>query len=177
MREASGASSSASRQQRRGGGDQLAVARSHAPVGQDGRVLKPGADAVAAGAFVSWVVSDAVDVWWLRWEVGLVATLVGLAGLPIALGIAIMRYRLHDIDIIINRTLVYGTLTAVMAGIFEVSVVTLQHVLLVLTHAEDSQLAYFVTAMVMAALFEPIKRRIDAFMERQLLRGEDHVGR
>ena len=130
---------------------------------------------MVAGAFVLWVVSDVVGVWWLRWDVGFVAPLVGLAGLPIALGIAIMRYRLHDIDIIINRTLVYGTLTAVMAGIFEVSVVTLQHVLLVLTHAEDSQLAYFVTAMVIAAHFEPIKRRIDAFVERQLLRG-DQVG-
>jgi hypothetical protein len=132
---------------------------------------------LAAGAFVSWVVSDAVDVWWLRWEVGLVATLVGLAGLPIALGIAIMKYRLHDIDIIINRTLVYGTLTAAMAGIFEVSVVTLQHMLLVLTHVEDSQLAYFGTAMLMAALFEPLKRRIDAFVERLLLRGDNQVGR
>jgi hypothetical protein len=100
-----------------------------------------------------------------------------LTAVPIAVGFAVLKYRLHDIDIIINRTLVYGTLTAVMAGIFEVSVVTLQHVLLVLTHAEDSQLAYFVTAMVMAALFEPIKRRIDAFVERQLLRGEDQVGR
>jgi hypothetical protein len=132
---------------------------------------------LAAGALLSWVVSDAVGAGWLRWDVGFVATLVGLAGLPIALGIAIMRYRLHEIDIIVNRTLVYGTLTAVMAGIFEVSVVTLQHVLLVLTHAEDSQLAYFVTAMVMAALFEPLKRLIDAFVERLLLRGDNQVGR
>jgi hypothetical protein len=56
---------------------------------------------------------------------------------------------------------------AVLAGVFEVSVVTLQHVLLVLTHVEDSDIAYFATAMVMAALFEPFKRRIDAFVERR----------
>jgi hypothetical protein len=127
---------------------------------------------LAFGAFVSWVVSDAVGVWWLRWEVGFVATMVGLAGLPVALGVAILRYRLHDIDLIINVTLVYGILTAVLAGIFEVMVVTLQHTLLAITHVEDSQLAYFATAMVMAASFEPLKRRIDAFVERRWFRKE-----
>ncbi len=131
---------------------------------------------LACGAFVSYVVSDVVDAWWLRWEVGFVATVVGLAGLPVALGIAILKYRLHDIDLIINLTLVYGILTAILAGVFEVMVVSLQHVLLVLTHEEDSQLAYFVTALVMAALFEPLKRRIDAFVERRLLQSDDGDG-
>ncbi len=131
---------------------------------------------LACGAFVSYVVSDVVDAWWLRWEVGFVATVVGLAGLPVALGIAILKYRLHDIDLIINLTLVYGILTAVLAGVFEVMVVSLQHVLLVLTHEEDSQLAYFVTALVMAALFEPLKRRIDAFVEHRLLQSDDGDG-
>jgi hypothetical protein len=125
---------------------------------------------LAVGAVVSWVVSDALNVGWLHWEVGFVATMVGLAGLPVALGIAILRYRLHGIDLIINLTLVYGLLTAVLAGIFEIMVVTLQHALLVLTHVEDSQLAYFATAMVMAASFEPLKRRIDAFVERHFFR-------
>ena len=128
------------------------------------------ATVLAVGAILSWVVSDALDVGWLHWEVGFVATMVGLAGLPVALGIAILRYRLHDIDLVINLTLVYGLLTAVLAGIFEIMVVTLQHVLLVLTHVEDSQLAYFATAMVMAALFEPLKRRIDAFVGRFFFR-------
>ncbi len=128
------------------------------------------ATVLAVGAILSWVVSDALDVGWLHWEVGFVATMVGLAGLPVALGIAILRYRLHGIDLIINLTLVYGLLTAVLAGIFEIMVVTLQHALLVLTHVEDSQLAYFATAMVMAASFEPLKRRIDAFVERHFFR-------
>ena len=130
---------------------------------------------LAVGAAVSWVLSDAVGARWLHRDVGFVATMVGLAGLPVALGIAIFKYRLHDIDLIINRTLVYGTLTAVMAGIFEVNVVALQDVLLVLTHEEDSRLAYFASAMVMAALFEPLKRRIDAFVERRLLRRDDQA--
>jgi hypothetical protein len=130
---------------------------------------------LAIGAILSWVVSDAVGVWWLHWEVGFVATMVGLTGLPVALGIAILRYRLHDIDLIINRTLVYGLLTAVMAGIFEVNVVALQELLLVLAHVEDSPLAYFAAAMVMAALFDPLKRRIDTFVERRFLRNNNQA--
>jgi hypothetical protein len=90
---------------------------------------------------------------------------IGLAALPVALGIAIFKHHLHNIDLIINLTLVYGILTAVLAGVFEVSVVAMQHVLLVFAHQEESQLAYFATALVMAAVFEPLKRRIDAFVE------------
>jgi hypothetical protein len=128
---------------------------------------------LAIGAFVSWVLSDAVGMVWLHRDVGFAAIMVGLAGLPVALGIAILRYRLHDIDLIINRTLVYGILTAALAGVFEVSVVALQEVLLVLTHVEDSRLAYFATAMLMAAMFDPLKRRIDAFVVRRFFqRGE-----
>ena len=127
----------------------------------------------ATGALISWVVADAVDAWWLHWEVGFVGTVVGLAGLPVALGIAVMRYRLHEIDLIINQTLVYGLLTAILAGIFEVTVVGLQHVLLALTHVEDSQLAYFGTALLMAAMFEPLKRRIDTFVDRLFFRQND----
>jgi hypothetical protein len=130
------------------------------------------ASTVLAGGFtILHVISDVVNVWWLHWEVGFVATMIGLAGLPVALGIAILRYRLHEIDLIINLMLVYGLLTAALAGVFEVTVVALQHVLLVLTHVEDSQIAYFVTALVMAALFEPLRRRIDRFVERRVCRG------
>jgi hypothetical protein len=126
---------------------------------------------LAGGSTVLHVISDALGAWWLHWEVGFVATMVGLAGLPIALGVAVLRYRLHDVNLIVNLTLVYGLLTALLAGMFEVTVVALQHVLLVLAHVEDSQLAYFATALLMAALFEPLRRRIDAFVERRFFRG------
>jgi hypothetical protein len=133
------------------------------------------ASVLAVGALISWVISDALDAWWLRWEIGFVVTVAGLAGLPVALGVAVLKYRLHDIDIIINRTLVYGALMAVLAGVFELTLVTLQHVLLVLTHVEDSRLAYFGTALVMAALFEPLKRRMDTLVEGRFFRasGDD----
>src|SRR3712207_630754 len=132
------------------------------------------AAAVAAvGAIISYVVSDTLDAWWLHWEGGFVGTVIGLAGLPVALGVAVVKYRLHDIDLIINLTLVYGILTAVLAGVFELNVVALQHALLVLAHVEESPLAYFATALVMAALFDPLKRRIDAFVECHFFRRDD----
>jgi hypothetical protein len=138
------------------------------------------AAAVAAvGAFVYYVLSNLLNVWWLRGEeFGFVVMMIGVVGLPVALGVAILRYRLHDIDLIINLTLFYGLLTAVLAGLFELNVVALQHLALVLTHEEDSQIAYFATALVMAAMFEPLRRRIDAFVERRFVRrnNEDENG-
>ena len=132
---------------------------------------------LAGGSTVLHVVSDAVGAWWLHWEVGFVATMAGLLGLPVALGVAVLRYRLHDVGLIINLTLVYGILTALLAGIFEVTVVALQHVLLLLAHVEDSQLAYFATALLMATLFEPLKRRIDALVEHRFFRGSQQADR
>jgi hypothetical protein len=132
------------------------------------------AAAVAAtGALVLYVLSGWVEAWWLPRELGLALTVVGLAGLPVALAVAILKYRLHDIDLIISNTLVYGTLTAILAGVFEVGVVALQEALLALTGVEDSRLAYFATAMAMAAMFEPLKRRIDALVDRLFFRQED----
>jgi hypothetical protein len=131
------------------------------------------ASVLAVGALISWVISDAVDAWWLRWEVGFVVTVAGLAGLPVALGIAILRYRLHEIDLIVNQALVYAALAAVLAGVFEITLVTVQHVLLAFTHVEDSRFAYFATATVMASLFEPLKRRIDAIVEGYFLQDDE----
>jgi hypothetical protein len=135
------------------------------------------AAAVAAvGAFVYYVLSNALNVWWLHWEeVGFVTMMIGVVGLPVALGVAIMRYRLHDIDLIISLTLFYGLLTAVLAGLFELNVVALQHLALVLTYEENSQTAYFATALVMAAMFEPLRRRIDAYVKRRFFRSNNQA--
>ncbi len=92
--------------------------------------------------------------------------------IPIALTAAMLRHHLFEVEILINLTIVYGLLTAVLAGIFEVMVVSLQHVLLAFTGVEDSNLAYFLTALAMAAFFEPLKRRIDALVERWFYSGQ-----
>jgi len=88
-----------------------------------------------------------------------------------------LRYRLHDIDLIISLTLFYGLLTAMLAGIFELNVVALQHLALVLTHKENSQIAYFATALVMAVLFEPLRRRIDVYVERRFLQSNNRASK
>ena len=99
------------------------------------------------------------------------AHMISLSGLPVALGVSDLRYRLHNVELVLNLALVYGILTAVLAGIFELGVVSIQHAVLVLAHVEDSRIAYFATAMLMAATFEPLKRRIDGFVERRFFRG------
>jgi hypothetical protein len=82
-------------------------------------------------------VVDVTLVWWA----GFVLTVVGLAGNPIGMGVAILRYRLYQIDHIINRTLVYGSLTAVLALVYVGSVVVIQGVLRILTGQSRSWLS------------------------------------
>jgi hypothetical protein len=72
-----------------------------------------------------------------------------------------------------SRTLIYVILTVVLAGIFEMSSMVFQHVLLVLAHVEDSEVTYFATAMLMVALFEPLRRRMGAYVERRFFRRSD----
>jgi hypothetical protein len=93
--------------------------------------------------------------------------------IPVGLAVAMLRHHLFEVELIISITLVYGILTAILAGVFEITLVTVQHVLLVFTHVEDSSLAYFATAMVMASLFEPLKRRIDAIVDGLCFRQDD----
>jgi len=137
--------------------------------------LAYAASVVVLGATLAYGVHGATGVRWI-WDVGITLLAIGLVGSPIAVGIAITRHRLYEIDLIIDRTVVYGSLTAAMAGIYEVTLVTVQHVMLALTHVDGSRLAYFATAMMMASVFEPLKRRIDAFVERYLLEREARAG-
>jgi hypothetical protein len=99
---------------------------------------------------------------------GLVLGLV-LIGLPAAIGIAVLRYRLYDIDRIINRTLVYAALTIALAAVYVGSIVLLQYVFRALTGSE-SQLAVVASTLAMAALFSPLRRRFQGFIDRRFYR-------
>jgi hypothetical protein len=133
--------------------------------------LKWFAYAVAAFAvgiiLVSVITSVDTPPWFERAGVAFF-TLAG-AAYPVAIGIAILRYRLYHIDRIINRTLVYGSLTAMLALIYLGSVVGLQAALRVLS-GQKSTLSIVASTLVIAALFNPLRRRVQEFVDRRFYR-------
>ena len=89
--------------------------------------------------------------------------------MPVAVGIAILRYRLYEIDTLINRTLVYGSLTATLVALYFVGIVVLQRVFVALM-GEQSTLAIVASTLLIAALFSPLRRRIQGFIDRRFYR-------
>ncbi len=99
----------------------------------------------------------------------LIDGLAVFALIPLAAGMAILRYRLYDIDVIINRALVYGSLTVLLVATYFGGVVGLQYALRALT-GQESQLAVVASTLTIAALFGPLRRRVQGLVDRRFYR-------
>src|SRR5215212_9660402 len=84
---------------------------------------------------------------------------------------AVLRYRLYEIDILINRTLVYGTLTLLLGGVYAGTIVLLQEAFRALT-GQESGLAIVASTLVIATLFTPFRRRIQSIIDRRFYRSK-----
>jgi hypothetical protein len=128
--------------------------------------------AMASGLIVlafspeSWGSANTPPLWF---DLLFSVVLVSFGGVPIAVGVAVLRYRLYDIDLLINRALVYGSLTVLLAATYFGGVVGLQAVVRSLT-GQESTLAVVASTLAIAALFNPLRRRVQGFVDRSFYR-------
>jgi len=129
------------------------------------------AAASVTATILAYIIPGVIDTptWFER--LGYALNIVTIPAIPVAIGIAILRYRLYDIDLIINRTLVYGSLTATLAVVYFGGVATTQAIFGALTGQDQQpQLAVVISTLAIAALFIPLRRRIQSFIDRRFYR-------
>ena len=124
----------------------------------------------ASGAFLAvCLVSGPLLFWWTPFDgVWDVIAPLGFAVFPVAVGFAVLRYRMYEIDRIINRTVVYAIVTALLAGLYFGIVIGLQQAFSGLTRGND--LAIAGSTLAVAALFRPARTRIQEFVDRRFYR-------
>jgi hypothetical protein len=122
----------------------------------------------AGGSVLTYTIAETMGARWLEWT-GFIILIAALVSFPISMGVAIVRYRLFEIDTLINRTLVYGSLTITLVALYFVGIVVLQRLFVILT-GQQSTLAVVASTLVIAALFTPLRRRIQAFIDRRFYR-------
>jgi hypothetical protein len=139
--------------------------RSHGVERQQLKVLLYPVALIAVGFAVAVVsaILLRVDVPF-AWE----AMIIGLAGVPIAAGIAILRYRLYDIDVVIRRTLIYGVLIAILGAVYVALVVGLQTLMSAVTGGQTLPVA--LSTLTIAALFGPVRAQVRRVIDRRFYR-------
>jgi uncharacterized membrane protein YhdT len=148
--------------------------RLHRAIGVERQQIKwivYAAAASVSSTTLAYTIPGVIDtpLWFER--AGFALNIAFIPAIPISIGIAILRHRLYDIDIIINRTLVYGSLTATLVAVYFGGIVLLQRLFVALTgHEEQPQLAIVVSTLAIAALFQPLRRRIQSFIDRSFYR-------
>jgi len=85
-----------------------------------------------------------------------------------ALGVAMLRYRLYEIDFIVNRALVYGAMSGIVAGIYAASITLTQRLFLAATGNDSSDAAIVLTTLILASTFTPIRTRVQAFVDKRI---------
>jgi hypothetical protein len=103
-------------------------------------------------------------------DIGVFLFGIGVAAIPTAIGVAILKYRLYDIDVIINRTLVYGLLTVVLGMVYVVGVVGVGTLVRQVTGQERNNVVVAASTLAVAALFRPARSRIQDFIDRRFYR-------
>ena len=108
-------------------------------------------------------------------KIGQIFFIASLQVIPISVGLAVLRYRLYDIDVLINRALVYGATTAAIAVAFLAGIVLLQAALRPLT--SGSEIAVAASTLLSFALFQPLRRRIQGAVDRRFYRSRYDAAR
>ena len=135
--------------------------------------------AYAAAVLLGSIFIGLPFVWFLPPWIGFPLGVAVFSAIPVAVGVAVLRYRLYDIDRIINRTLVYGALTALLAAGYFVTIVALQGIGNVVYQVpfraltgQESQLATIAATLAIAALFTPLRRRLQSFIDKRFYRSK-----
>lgn len=158
------------------------VLRWHRAVGQERQQIKWLAYdfAILAVAGLFAVASVAIPIPGISITVLVLASVIGVMvftiAIPINIAIVILKYRLYDIDLIINRTLVYGSLTALLAGLYFGGVMLGQVLLQGLT-GQNSPIAAVASTLMIAAWFKPLRRRVQDFIDRHFYRRKYDVAK
>jgi len=128
-----------------------------------------GAVATISGITLAYVIPNTIDATLWFEKAGFAVLIATTAAIPISIGTAILRYRLYEIDLIINRTLVYGSLTVTLIALYFGGIVLMQRLLVLLT-GQQSTLAVVASTLLIAAMFNPLRRRIQSFIDRRFYR-------